>query len=340
MGEESVDELGVSSPLGSAIVAVDPPGVDVGVVICAYTLDRWQCVCAAIDSVLGQSVAAAQIVVVVDYNDELFERLSVRSDEDDWQGVRVITNEGARGLSDARNSGVRHTSTTVVAFLDDDAVADNDWIRRLTDAYGLAGVRGVGGYVEASWPDETRPYWFPAEFDWVVGCSYVGQPTAPEPVRNFIGANMSMLREDILAANGFRTGVGRVGSNPLGCEETELCIRIGEQHPGSQMLYDPDVRVVHSVHSDRTKVRYFFRRCYAEGLSKALVSRHVGARASLASERAYTRHVLPRGVRTRITSAVVRPSSAKAQVLQAGMMAAGAVVTSAGYVRGRLARTA
>ena len=83
----------------------------------------------------------------------------------------------------------------------------------------------TGGSVHPLWPGP-RPQWLPPAFDWVVGCSYLGLPEKTGAVRNPIGANMSMRTRPALDAGGFDTGLGRVGTRPVGCEETELAIRL------------------------------------------------------------------------------------------------------------------
>src|SRR5262249_9981674 len=57
--------------------------------------------------------------------------------------------------------------------------------------------------------------------------------------------------------------------------------------------YAPDAVVYHRVRPERTTFRYFRARCRAEGASKTRVSRMVGARDGLESERAYTTRTLP-----------------------------------------------
>ena len=52
----------------------------------------------------------------------------------------------------------------------------------------------------------------------------------------------------------------------------------------------------HRVTAERATWRYFRRRCWAEGLSKALVRKSVGADAALASERGYVLRTLPTGI--------------------------------------------
>ena len=54
----------------------------------------------------------------------------------------------------------------------------------------------------------------PPEFDWVVGCSYVGLPVAAGPVRNLIGTDMSVRRHLMESVGGFREGFGNVVLDP------------------------------------------------------------------------------------------------------------------------------
>ena len=132
-----------------------------------------------------------------------------------------------------------------------------------------------------------RPQGFPEEFDWVVGCSYRGMPTARSAVRNLIGANMSFRRHVFDVVGGFADGIGRVGARAAGCEETDLCIRAGAAFPESVILYDPRARVSHRVPAARATWRYFGARCYREGLSKAQVTQRAGITTGLSSERAH-----------------------------------------------------
>ena len=255
--------------------------------------------------------------------------------------VHSVPNRGERGLSGARNSGVDVARGDVVAFLDDDAAAADEWLERLAACYADADVLGVGGSIEPLWP-RARPAWFPPEFDWVVGCTYRGMPSSMTSVRNLIGANMSLRRTTLAAVAGFRSGIGRIGTRPVGCEETELCIRALQRWPGRRFVYEPRARVAHRVDATRTGWRYFLRRCYAEGQSKAQVARLCGARDALATERAYTVRVLPLGAVDALREAVRRRRPA--QALAAAAIVAGLSATTAGYaaeqVRHVLARSA
>jgi GT2 family glycosyltransferase len=295
----------------------------ISVVICTYTEERWDDLVAAVTSARTQTLAPKEVIVVVDHCQGLRERA-----ERHLSGVRVVASDGPRGLSGARNHGLAVAEGTIVAFLDDDAVAAPDWLARITAGYEDEDVVGVGGEVVPGWSGG-RPEWFPEEFDWVIGCSHSGMPKAAVPVRNFVGANMSFRREALEALGGFSSVLGRTGSDAAGCEETELCIRAASWRQGSRLLYDPEARVTHRVPTSRGTWSYFVRRCYAEGRSKAVVRALTNKEAALESERRYLRTTVPQGLKRALGQAVRgRPSSA----LRAAALVAGTSTTTIGYL--------
>ncbi|MEV5432183.1 glycosyltransferase family 2 protein [Streptomyces sp. NPDC052701] len=302
----------------------------ISVVICAYTEDRWEDILAAVASVRAQSRPALETLLVVDHNQPLLERLGKEYEE--AGDVRVLANAGPRGLSAGRNTGIAASRGEVVAFLDDDAVAERDWLGRFAEAYADPRVMAVGGRTVPVWASGRRPAWFPEEFDWVVGCSYRGLPHGRVRVRNVLGGNASFRRTAFDAAGGFATGIGRDGDKrPLGCEETELCIRLGRALPDAVLLIDDRAVIHHRVPEARERFRYFRARTYAEGLSKALVARSVGAGKGLESERRYATRVLPAGVARGLRDALLaRPGGAG----RAGAIVAGVLTAAGGYVVG------
>ncbi len=297
------------------------------VILCAYTERRWPDLVAAVGSVRAQTAAPAEIVLVVDHDDALLARVRETLD-----GVRCLRNGARRGLSGARNTAIASASGEVLAFLDDDAVAEPDWLERLLAAYDDPRVLAAGGAVRPRW-DGGRPRAFPPEFDWVVGCTYRGMPEAAGPVRNVIGANMSFRRDVLAAVGGFREDVGRVGAVPIGCEETELCLRARRRFPDGIVLYEPRAVVHHRVPAERASWRYFAARCYAEGRSKAQVCRLAGARGALASERAHVAGALRAAVARDVTATV--HSRDPAALARVGAVAVGVSLASAGLVAGR-----
>jgi glycosyltransferase involved in cell wall biosynthesis len=302
---------------------------ELSVIICAYTERRWHLLERAVDSVRRQTVPPVELIIVIDHN----EALSTRARQD-LTPDRILENRGPRGLSGARNTGLAVARGDAVVFLDDDAEAHPQWLAALRSAYADERVIGVGGLVVPEWAAGGRPGWLPAEFDWVVGCSYTGLPTVQATVRNPIGANMSFRTAPLRAAGGFTAGVGRIGTRPLGCEETEVAIRLARRHPQTRVVFEPTAVVHHHVPADRGRWGYFRARCWSEGLSKAMVAQLSDPRRALSAERRYVSRVLPRAVLRGLGEAVTRARPVAA--VRAVAVVAGLILTAAGYAVGRL----
>jgi len=298
----------------------------ISVVICSYMDERWYDLLAAIASVKDQSAPPLEIIVVIDNNPALLERVRA-----EVTTVVAVENTEMRGVAGSRNSGITVARGTIIAFMDDDATAAPDWLKQLSTGYADPHVVGVGGAILPHWLSG-RPAWFPEEFNWVVGCDYRGLPQMTAPVRNLIGANMSVRREVFETVGKFRLGKVDTASRP---EETELCIRTLQKIPSGIWLYEPRARVFHSVPITRTSRRYFLTRCYNEGLGKAAMVNLVGAGDGLSAERAYMLKTLPGGVFLGIQDAFVRRDLTG--LARSVAIVAGLTVTAVSYVYGRIA---
>ena len=294
------------------------------VVVCAYTKNRWNDALEAIVSLINSDIPPLEIILVIDHNTELYNRFRLHFDTIDI--VKVIENQDVQGLSGARNSGIMASKGEYIGFLDDDAIADPVWLSRMTTwCEEDESILGVGSKVDPIWVDGDVS-WFPSEFNWTVGCTYNGMPETPSAIRNPFGCSMVIRKSIFNLVGGFRTGTGRVGEVPLGCEETELSIRAQQRCPSMTFIFDPYARIGHKVPGKRLTWSYFLSRCYHEGISKALLARLVGAQDSLSAEKGYTLRVLPKGVLKGIVDFLFRfdfNGLARAVAIVAGLFTTG-----------------
>lgn len=297
------------------------------VVICAYTEARWSLLTAGYLACLAQLCPGDEIVVVIDHNDDLYQRA-----RNSFAVAVIVENSGPRGLSGARNTGVAVASGDVVIFLDDDASPEDGWLSAYRRAFAEERTAVVAGAVDALWEGGSAPRWFPDEFGWVVGCDYRGLPGDEAPIRNPIGANMGIRRKVIEAVGGFSTDVGRVGTKPVGCEETDLSIRVTQMDPSLRIVRTTDARVRHFVPAARRQVRYFLSRCYHEGRSKRILSARLGSADGLGAERTYVTRTLTSGFALGLAGPLHGRWSGPARSIAIG---AGLSATAFGYLSAR-----
>lgn len=305
------------------------PPLSLGVVVCAFSIARLDLTVASIDALRAQDPPPQEILLVVDHNEPLRAMLAERI-----VGARLLSNEGLQGLSGARNTGLDHATTSIVAFVDDDAEVAPGWSAAIVAPFRDDNVVAVGGLARPSW-DQGAPTWFPEELLWAVGCSYKGQST-DGAVRNPLGCNMAFRADAVHRAGPFDPALGRLGTLPFGCEETELCLRLVRSNIGSRIVIAPAAIVSHHVPGERRSLRYLWRRSYYEGVGKAIMARASDG-GSLGTERSYALQVLPRAVLSDLGGLVLlRKPMVRAKKIAAIVGSLG--LAGLGYGIGRLTR--
>ena len=177
----------------------------VSVVLCTYDPGMYDDFTDAAESVLDQTYDEVELVVVVDGSPEVGER--VDRDLGDRRGVVVHRNDENRGLLASRNTGADLASGDVVAFIDDDAIADEEWLERLVPAFRERDAIAAGGRMAPAWV-AGKPDFLPEEFYWLIGVTHRGFADGPGEVRNTFGSNIAFRREVFLDLGGFDPDIG------------------------------------------------------------------------------------------------------------------------------------
>jgi glucosyl-dolichyl phosphate glucuronosyltransferase len=270
-------------------MAVRGSGMFLSIVVCTHSLENYPNLIKAVESLLEQTYREREIIVAVDGNPELYTRFVSRYES--RPEVRAVLLEKNSGVSAARNAGVRVAGGEVIAFMDDDAMADKDWLKELLVIYKACDAVAVGGKILPVWP-ERRPDYLPEELYWLVGATNAGfAGEKVTEVRNAYGPNMSFRRQVFREVGLFSPVFGFLGNSYIQAEEPELAIRMKHKF-GKGVIYNPKAIVHHLVPAAKLKVGCLLKRSFYQGYSKALVRKLDASADSIDTEKSYLKYLL------------------------------------------------
>lgn len=240
---------------------IDSKNPLMSVVICTFSLKRFDTVVDCIRSIYNNTYKNYEIILVIDGNRELRQKIGSKFKYVD--NMTIVENMKNEGPSASRNLGISCAKGDIIAFIDDDAIAPTNWLEAILKNFlDFPGIDVCGGKLIPIYEKGSRK--LPEELLWIVGCTYRGHPEKRQFVRNVISANMAVRRQtfdEILFEKMFD------GKN-WKMEDTLFGIRVSMRNKDA-ILYDPKIIVQHHVSKDRTKLAYIFQRAYSEGSLKA-----------------------------------------------------------------------
>ncbi len=230
------------------------------------TRDRRDQARTCVESVLAQDPPPAEVVVVDNGSSD-----GTAAALDGRFGGRIrIVREARRGVWHARNRGIDEARGDVVAFIDDDAVAEPGWLAALAACLRETGAAGVGGPALPDW--ECPPPDYIARS--AKALSYMGVfDLGPE--RRRLGG----LRDYLIGTNcAFRRSVFDAGERlqamgwgrSVGGDDFEFSRRIAARLP---VYYEPRAVVRHRIPRRKPRLRGLAGLGFDAGLKKVLIGR-------------------------------------------------------------------
>lgn len=238
----------------------------VSVVVCTFNRAIFLRKCLA--SLLNQENAPPFEIIVVDNNstDETATVVETIRRETIIPFQYIFLEE--MGLSRARNAGIHAAQGALVAFIDDDAVADARWVQEIEKGFQLFPQAVAQGGAVAGDYEIPRPAWLPDELLLAISVGDMGdEPRWMNAREAALGCNMAFRRETFCEHGEFLTTLGRTGLSLLAAEEVEFCLRLYKQ--GMSILYNPRMRIKHWVPKERLTKTYIRQRMFWNGRSIA-----------------------------------------------------------------------
>ena len=306
----------------------------VSIIIPSFKIDNYSDLVDAIDSLLNQSYADIEVIVVSHTSKNLYEKI-VKAYVTQNK-VKVIFSERSLGAYAARNVGIKAAHGDILAFLDDDAVADEKWVENLVNTYQELNAMAVGGKMLPVWLPR-KPAYFPEELYWLVGATHKGfAEDKLAEVRNAFGSNMSFKREVFKQAGLFNENLGfsKRGRSYIQAGEAEFSLRMTGKF-GVGVIYNPEAIVHHKIPVSKARLKLLFKRSFYQGYSKVLLDKLGPSSNSISTEKSYLKNLLLRYIPQRIKKCFTGPGRV-AQIKQLLVLVSSIMAVGLGFVYGHI----
>ncbi len=257
--------------------------LDISVIIPSYDINKLNLLKKSIDSVLSQKYSNYDIIVITE-SEDLTDAVESSYNSSPRVSVVQISNESG-GVSEARNEGIKQARGDIIAYIDSDAVADENWLQKINKVYQEnEDVIAVGGKSIANW-ETNKPWYLPDSFLWLVGVTHKGHPDHGEIIRSTFGCNMTFKKNIFDKISGFSSDLGKSHGFNLQGEEPELGLRIQNEF-NTGMYYTKNAIIYHTVEKHQTNFKWLSKRAYLQGVTKAIMS---NKKSELQTEENYLR---------------------------------------------------
>ena len=225
------------------------PAPRISVVVCTYNGSATLRQC--LEGALTLHYPDYEVIVVSDGSTDDSARIAAAYD-----GVRVVETPN-RGLAAARNTGMEAATGEIIAYIDDDAIPDPDWLKHLAATLANGPFAAVGG-----------PNVLPPGSGAIAQCvaNAPGGPThvlvSDRDAEHVPGCNMAIRKDALERIGGFDPQFHVAG------DDVDVCWRLLDS--GERIAFSPGAVV---LHHRRRSIRAYLRQQRGYGKAEALLER-------------------------------------------------------------------
>jgi GT2 family glycosyltransferase len=228
---------------------ISSPAPRISVIVCTYNGAKTLRSC--LEGILTLHYPNYEVIVVSDGSTDASAVIAAS-----YEGVRVIETP-QQGLAAARNSGMDAAHGEILAYIDDDAIPDPDWLSHIAAAFSSGPYAAVGG-----------PNVLPPDSSAVAECvaNAPGGPThvlvSDREAEHIPGCNMTIRAAALREIAGFDPQFRAAG------DDVDVCWRLLDC--GHRIAFSPGAVV---WHHRRSSIRGYLRQQRGYGTAEALLER-------------------------------------------------------------------
>lgn len=245
----------------------------VSVIICTYNREKFLPDC--LESLVQQNSNPNlyEVIIINNNSSDSTDAICQKFIADHAGHHLVYHVETQQGLSYARNAGIKLSNGEILCYIDDDAIAQSNFIEEIIQAFDKnPQMDGMGGKILAKFESQipawhnkfTSPPLF-STHDLGEKEKYYLKSQYP------IGCNMAVKRSVIDDIGKFNVKLGRTGKKLLGGEEKDFFQRMKSKN--YKIKYIPSVVVQHQIDSYRTDKEFVEKLSKRMGESKKIFAR-------------------------------------------------------------------
>ena len=229
----------------------------ISVIVCTYNRPELFELC--LNSLTSQTVKQKnfEIIVIDNYGSKTTKKIVNKYKDKD---IKYYI-EKKTGLSFARNTGYKKAKNKYVAYIDDDAIAEKDWVENIIKFINThPKVKIFGGPYER-YSLVSIPSWIPDKFG---NNKLSNKEKKLNPKKEWLTGSNIIIEKNLLDnLGGFNTNFGMKGKKIGYGEETELQTRILDM--GIDMYYSPKIKVKHLFDQRKHNLKWMIKNTYISG---------------------------------------------------------------------------
>ncbi|RLD63731.1 MAG: hypothetical protein DRJ01_02965 [Bacteroidetes bacterium] len=235
----------------------------VSVVICSYNREKF--LPGALNSLINQTVDKDkyEVIIVNNNSTDSTEKICKQFISENKELNVSYFVEKNQGLSFARNRGIKEAKGEIISFIDDDAIAREDYVENLIKTFKQYPEYGaIGGKVIPIFPDNKEPVWMSKYIQGVVSKVDYGNKIKDFSKKYPTGCNMAFRRELFEKFGGFNTDLVYRG------DDKYVFYKLKKNKV--KILYAPNVYVNHNIDAYRIEPKFIDKISKSTGASEKL----------------------------------------------------------------------